>query len=278
MPKTKVSVGQKFHKLKLIKINDQRDARGRVMGWFECDCPSKTIKLIRITNVTSNNTRSCGCIHSEIIIKRNKDNKKQFKQTALPEYKIWITMKQRCYNPKVKGYHRYGGRGIKVCHRWLASFEHFYEDMGPRPSPEHSLDRFPDNDGDYEKENCRWSTRNEQQNNRSANRILELHGERHTLTEWSIITNIGARTLISRIDILKWSVEDALTIPRRPRKPNNSMRNDDIIDYNGVQKRRVEWVESVGISVSQLNNRLNKGWDLERALSTPMRRSRVKGE
>ncbi|WP_143565689.1 hypothetical protein [Sinorhizobium fredii] len=86
--------------------------------------------------------------------------------TRLPEYRVWAGMHQRCNNPKSTRYAKYGGRGIMICERWN-SFENFLADMGPRPTPDHSIDR-RDNDGNYEPGNCRWATRSEQQQNKSA--------------------------------------------------------------------------------------------------------------
>jgi hypothetical protein len=91
-----------------------------------------------------------------------------------PEYTVWALMKQRCNNPRSTAFFYYGARGIGVCERWTNSFEAFLADMGRRPSPQHSIDRYPDNDGDYEPGNCRWATKQEQQVNKKRRRRTKM--------------------------------------------------------------------------------------------------------
>lgn len=99
-----------------------------------------------------------------------------------PEHRAWIAMVKRCTNPKDVAYQHYGGRGITVCSRWLESYEAFWEDMGRRPSADHSLDRI-DVDGDYEPSNCRWATKQQQMQNMRRTVRVNLDGEQLCLAE-----------------------------------------------------------------------------------------------
>jgi len=128
-----------------------------------------------------------------------------------PEYTCWVHMLVRCTNKKDPSFHRYGGRGIKVCASWKASFVEFYLDMGPRPSSKHSIER-TNNDGDYTPENCRWATRLEQANNTSQNLVLEFAGEKKTLMQWR--KQFGfKRGLIEERLKRGWSVWKAFVMP-----------------------------------------------------------------
>lgn len=125
-------------------------------------------------------------------------------------------MRRRCEDPSDVTYDYYGGRGITVCERWR-DVSAFYEDMAPRPSVRHQLDRI-DNNGPYSPENCRWVTRVENGNNKRNNTLVEWRGEVLTVPEWARRLGINQGTLQSRLDRLGWSVERALSTPPKPRK------------------------------------------------------------
>jgi Holliday junction resolvase len=128
-------------------------------------------------------------------------------------YSCWENMVQRCTNPKAKRFHRYGGRGVRVCARWWR-FDNFFVDMGECPDGM-SLDR-KDNDGDYTPENCRWATAKTQSNNRSDNRrLISADGRDLTIAEWSRETGIGWKTIAYRVDT-GWSADQAIGLAPRP--------------------------------------------------------------
>ena len=145
--------GQKFGQLTVLRFSHCEERT-----YWICQCECGTVKEILGRNLTSGGTRSCGCSHvggagPEI------DGRSQ----SL-EYGSWWAMKQRCTDVNHKNYGTYGGAGIEVCERW-SNFTNFIKDMGPKPTPEHSIDRIDGTKG-YYKENCRWSTAIEQANNK----------------------------------------------------------------------------------------------------------------
>lgn len=113
-----------------------------------------------------------------------------------PERVSYDSMIDRCNNPNNPRYHRYGGRGISICDRWMASFDNFLEDMGPRPKG-HSIDRI-DNDGDYRPENCKWSSAREQYRNRSTTSLIEHDGLSMSEREWERFANVGRGTFYNK--------------------------------------------------------------------------------
>ncbi len=127
-----------------------------------------------------------------------------------PEYAAWLNMRARCRLKCMNRFHRYGGRGIKVCERWSV-FENFFADMGYRPSIEHSLDRI-NNDGNYEPGNCRWATRDEQNANKSCNRLICHSGQTRTLSEWAKYAGLPMVAFAYRLR-RGWTMARALTEP-----------------------------------------------------------------
>lgn len=184
----------------------KRDSSKKHFYVCQCDCGATTI--VARYNLLNGNTKSCGCLKTQRVY----ESSRAVDGGYTPEYKAWEAMIQRCNNPNVRHYKRYGGRGIKVCKRWLSSFDAFLSDMGERPSPHHSIDRFPDNDGNYEPENCRWATWQQQNRNKSGTRPLTFRGETLLLVEWEDKLGLPRGRLSQRL-CLGWPVEDALTIP-----------------------------------------------------------------
>lgn len=171
-----------------------------------CRCDCGVEKVFLLANMVRGTTTSCGCARTGPV---------KHGKVGTSEYTTWASMLQRCYDPGCSSYSRYGGRGITVCDRWRHDFQAFFDDMGPKPTPRHSLDRFPDNNGPYSPSNCRWATPREQSNNTRRNVVLEHAGERHNLSEWAAIKGISRYALFMRLKH-GWTVAEALDTPLRP--------------------------------------------------------------
>lgn len=178
-----------------------------------------------------------------------------------PEYWAWRDMKRRCLNPNARDFANYGARGIQVCERWRESFCAFFDDMGLRPSPQHSLDRI-NNDGNYEPGNCRWATVKEQLQNRRTTSWVTFKGETKTRTEWCRIQGIAPLMFLRRIQA-GWSVEKALSTPAGHRPANL------YLTFRGETRTLAEWCRQLGFKRTLIDRRLRAGWDADKALSTP---------
>ena len=195
--------GQKFGKLTAISIS-HKDKRLGAFWICLCDCGRNTV--VYRGHLKSGHTKSCGCLWSK------HGHTTGYERTKT--YYTWVSMRQRCDNPSNGVYGNYGGRGIKVCSRWMI-FENFLEDMGESPTGL-QLDRI-DNDGDYCKENCRWVTPEQNSRNKRDNRFLTLNGETKCVAEWAEELCINSQTLYVRL-FRGWSAEKALTTPAKTKK------------------------------------------------------------
>lgn len=143
-----------------------RTPDGKSLWRVRCDCG--TVKAVRLQLLLRGHTRSCGCLQREraaAAASRRRKHGHAVGGRISPEYQAWQQMRTRCYNSNHVAWEHYGGRGIQVCRRWRESFPAFLEDVGPRPSDGHSLDRI-DVNGDYEPSNVRWATAKQQAANR----------------------------------------------------------------------------------------------------------------
>lgn len=206
VPKTirKNLTGMRFGKLIVVGFSGRED--GSTYWLCRCDCGRE--KVIAGRHLVDKTTRGCGCLAYE--------NSKKHGMSGTPEYAAWKRMIKRCQDPNDHNFSKYGARGIKVCRRWRVSFESFYEDMGPRPSPIYSLDRIDNNKG-YSPDNCRWATRTEQANNRTSNRIVTFSDKTQTVTQWAREVHLNPKAIQRRL-AAGWSIEDTLTTPVKKRR------------------------------------------------------------
>lgn len=183
--------GVKYSRLTVIREVEPKN--GEVRWLCRCDCGNE--KVLESGQLASGKSKSCGCLMLEIRAKGVAGGGENH-----PLFRTWRGIKYRCENPGDKSYQRYGGRGIQVCERWskTGGLRNFIEDMGPKPSPRHSIDRI-DNNGNYEPGNCRWASSEEQDNNRRDNIWIEYNGERHTAAQWERIIGLRRKSIYGRL-------------------------------------------------------------------------------
>lgn len=212
--------GQKFGRLVVIECVG-RDKHKHILWKCVCNCPNgeKTECIVDGGHLRTGHTRSCGCLHDELVTLRNLKHGKYHCRLHIK----WNGIKNRCYNPNSQNYEDYGGRGITVCDEWQ-EFEPFYEWAMANgydenaPSSEYTIERI-DVNGDYEPSNCRWATDKEQANNRRNNHFITYNGKTKTLSQWEDELGIKQSTLKCRINNYNWSIERALT--EKPFKGKN---------------------------------------------------------
>lgn len=187
---TTVKIGEKYNSLTVLRYSHSEGN----FKYYTCQCDCGNIKNIQIYNLIKGKSKTCGCIS----IKHG--------LYSSPEFAAWREIKYRCNTKTSRAYKHYGGRGIRVCERWMESFENFISDMGYRPSDNHSLDRI-DNNGHYScgkcsecinngwQSNCRWATKRQQMNNTRKTIICEYNGIKKPVSEWAELLGVKRNTI-----------------------------------------------------------------------------------
>lgn len=213
---------------------------------FPCRCKCGNTSLVRPGNLASGASRRCFACSMRA---RNK--------SYTPEYGIWAGIIQRCCNPNSTAYANYGGRGIRVCERWM-KFDAFQDDMGQRPSSEHSIDRI-DVNGNYCPENCRWATSEEQCNNKRDTLRITINGETRSATQWANKTGIHPNSVYARI--------------RRGQKPEDAVTNpvseSTLLEYRGELLTFRQISDKYGVSEITVRRRVKSGMPIDLAIETP---------
>ena len=210
MPNSKIFknlTGFLFGKLTVIGFSG---ANGNSVSYWFCRCSCGNITNVAGSSLSRGYSNSCGCMPRGVL--PPKTGTKRNPQNLSRTHVSWKSMIGRCFNKNNPSYDNYGGRGIAICDRWLV-FENFLQDMGERPDNT-SIERIKNNEG-YCKDNCRWATRIEQQNNRRNNRNISYGGKTQTISEWERELGFATDTIRTRINICKWTIEKALTTPLR---------------------------------------------------------------
>ena len=197
--------GKRFGRLIAIERVDREARDKHTCAMWRCRCDCGRVLSVRGGHLRSGYMQSCGCLRL--------DTHRTHGDCHSVEYQTWANMLDRCRARTGKAYRNYGSRGISVCERWL-EYENFLADVGRRPSPKHSIDRFPDLNGPYEPGNVRWATWSQQARNRRTNRLLTYDGRTMCLTDWAEAVGLHQGCLRWRL-VRGWSVERALTTPSK---------------------------------------------------------------
>ena len=216
MPNCLDLAGQQFGRLTVLDVIDPGPQPRR--RW-RCRCQCGQECAIEQASLRSGHTTSCGCALKDFARSINYKHGR----SRTPEYQAWRNIILRCYEPTTKGYGDYGAKGIRMCDRWRNNSTAFLDDMGPRPSSKHTIDRINPR-GDYSPENCRWVTWQTQGLNRTNNVRVTLNGITQPVSEWARVLGLKPATIARRLRV-GWTPEDALsTVLHKPFQHRNSLR------------------------------------------------------
>lgn len=250
--------GQKFGKLEVIARSPRTNKKLEVFWVCFCDCKESPFLEVLSYCLRSGRRTDCGCIGRNNRVTASTIHG----LSKSPEYRNWQHLRDRCNNKNSDSFHHYGGRGITVCDRWLHGedgvhpFLCFLEDMGKRPTPEHSIDR-KDVNGNYELANCRWATDIEQRYNTTRTILVTYQDKTENLDYWSCYTGISADNLYRRIFETEWEVERAFFTP---------LRKSNTFEFKGTNYTIQQLSSISGTDSAVIRTRLHLGWKVEDAV------------
>lgn len=244
--------GQRFGKWTVSGYSHQNEHH-RHMWLVVCDCGSS--RTLGCSALVSGKSKSCGCNRGA-----------HLKTHGLyddPAHSPWSAMLNRVRNVNGQDYADYGGRGITVCRDWY-SFTKFLADIGPRPSMRHSIDRYPDLNGNYEPGNVRWALPSEQARNTRRNRLITVDGRTQCVSAWAEECGVGESVLRLRI------FRDGVDPKEAMKSPSRRQRKDSIMVTIGTETKCLsEWARHYGLSPALVLSRVRRwGWNPLDALTT----------
>lgn len=189
-----IATGDRYGRLTVVRETKAHSERRR----YTCKCECGKTTTVRGSNLTTGSVQSCGCLRVERSAARATRHGHTAHYENSPEYEAWRSMKHRCYTPSHEGWTWVGAKGIKVCKRWLTSFENFLEDLGKRPSPKHQLNRISKTQ-DYTPTNTRWALVREVGRTRTNNKVYTIGNVTLCLEDWAERAGIGKSTLHYRL-------------------------------------------------------------------------------
>lgn len=234
-----------------------RTAKNGTMGWHYTSAKRNDLRSIQLVDISILPLDAQGFSHTsfgrmDVVMV----------QYLHPLADIYHGMMQRCFNPKHISYKNYGGRGITVCERWASDFWAFAQDIGER-IPDMQLDRI-NNDGNYEPNNWKRSTRKQQRNNTRINHFVTAFGKTQTISQWAEETGIAKDTIRRRLEIYGWQPERALGQTAGFTDLNH------ILTVGNRSMRIAEWAREMGIQKSTIWRRIERGWNHRDAVTTPV--------
>lgn len=199
-------IGKSYEKLTIVEWLGRDNWGGQIV---KCQCECGNYIETSLQGIKSGHAKSCGCYQRLLASKRLYKHGK----THNDIYNVWAAMIRRCTNPNVKEANNYIGRGISVCSDWRNDFQKFYDYVRKLPHYKedgYSLDRI-DNNGNYEPGNVKWSTKEEQANNRRSNHFIIHNGKTQSISQWARELGMNQSTLYMRLNKYEWDIEKALT-------------------------------------------------------------------